>query len=77
MLGQLLAPFLVSVEQHLRITLGGKAVPGREQLQPQGLIVLDFPIEYQHFIFGLIDHGLGAAARVDDGKPPEAESRAI
>ena len=39
--------------------------------------MIDFPVEHQHLVPGFVHHGLDAAARVDDGKPPEAESSAI
>ncbi len=76
-LRELLAPLLVPMEQHLRVPLAGETVPGGQELQPKLLIIIDFPVEHQHLVPGFVHHGLDAAARVDDGKPPEAESRAI
>ena len=59
--GQLLAPLLVAVQQHLGVTVRGKGVPGGNQFFAQRLKIVDFAVEHHHQRAVLVVHGLLAA----------------
>ncbi len=71
--GQFLAPFFISVQQHFRISLGGKVMSGPDQLGPQLPVVVYFPIKYQHQFPGFVCHGLDTALQVNNAEAPESQ----
>ena len=68
---QVLLPLLESVEQHLAVRLGGKDVPGGEQLLPQGAVVVYLAVEHQHLGTVFVIDRLAAPAEVDDAQAAE------
>ena len=73
--GQRLAPFLVAVQQHLGVRVGGEHVARRGELLAQLHEVVNFAVEHRHEVFVLVEHGLAAALQVDDGQPPVPQRR--
>ena len=76
LLQNLLPVLLVPVENGLRIRAGFKHMALFQQVVPQGLKVVNLPVEHQHLGAVLVEKGLPAALQVDDGKPPEAQGNA-
>ena len=73
-----LAPLLVAVQQHLGVrVVGGKHVPRLCQFPPQLHKIIDLAVEHNGQGLILVEHGLGAARKVDDREPPVPQGHAV
>lgn len=71
--GQLIAPLLIAMQQHLGIGPGGKGMACSDQFLAQGLEVIDLAVKNADKTAILIEHGLLAALQVNDGKAAVAQ----
>ena len=77
LLEDVLAVFLVPVEDGFRIGAGLEDVAFFQQILPQALEVVDLPVEDKHLGAVLVENGLAPAFQIDDGKPPEAQGNLV
>ena len=61
------------MKDHFGISFCCKGVPLVNQILPEVLIIIDLSVKQQGLGAVLIENGLSAACKVDDGKPPEAQ----
>ena len=77
LLEDLLAVFLVAVEDGLRVGAGLEHVALLQKVLPQGLEVVDLPVKGEDLGAVLVQNGLAPAFQVDDGKPPKAQGNVL
>ena len=69
----ILSPFLIRVDDHLRVASRPETIPAGFQRVPKLLEVVDLPIKYHDDGPVLIEHRLMSAAEVDDAEPAHAQ----
>src|SRR5260370_32610976 len=62
------------MNQGLGVAVGFEAVPSRDQVAPQLLVAVDFPVEHHPDGTVFIRNRLMAGIEVNDAEPPHAEA---
>jgi len=71
------AVFFIQMNQDFHITVGIKAMPLGNQAISEFFVIVNFTVADRHDAFIFVEHGLIAAAQVNNRKPPKAEAQPL